>query len=210
MGVPTSEVGYTIATTRRETTEKKTFLQPAPPGTTSPLSPLTHHRDNVTAPHGRPNLRSRLHSCHAQEGGPRTPQRTCGGVGGGELFYNSVWQISHYKKNWARYDKKMHIGLHVLYRYYCQNLTKLKFSKQIFWNSLNTKLKEKPPRKQPTWCNKFLFFYLFKSSVHVSGYKFVHLQAHFLTVYTAFGTMRRNCCRPVTRRSYVVPMVCES
>ena len=46
-----------------------------------PLSPLTHHRDNVTAPHGRPNLRSRLHSCHAQEGGPRSPQRTCGGTG---------------------------------------------------------------------------------------------------------------------------------
>ena len=22
-----------------------------------PISPLTHHRDNVTAPHGRPNLR---------------------------------------------------------------------------------------------------------------------------------------------------------
>ena len=33
-----------------------------------------HHRDNVTAPHGRPTLRSRLHSCHAQEGGPRSPQ----------------------------------------------------------------------------------------------------------------------------------------
>ena len=46
-----------------------------------PLSPLTHHRDNVTAPHGRPNLRSRLHSCHAQEGGQRSPQRTCGGIG---------------------------------------------------------------------------------------------------------------------------------
>ena len=40
-----------------------------------PLSPLTHHRDNVTAPHRRPNLRSRLHSCHAQEGGPRSPQK---------------------------------------------------------------------------------------------------------------------------------------
>ena len=40
-----------------------------------PLSPLTHHRDNVTAPHGRPKLRSRLHSCHAQEGGPRSPQK---------------------------------------------------------------------------------------------------------------------------------------
>jgi len=46
-----------------------------------PLSPLTHHRDNVTAPHGRPNLRSRSHSCHVQEGGPRSPQRTCGGIG---------------------------------------------------------------------------------------------------------------------------------
>ena len=31
-----------------------------------PLSPLTRHRDNVTAPHGRPNLRSRSHFCHAQ------------------------------------------------------------------------------------------------------------------------------------------------
>ena len=50
-----------------------------------PLSPLTRHWDNVTAPHGRPNLRRRLHSCHAQEGGPRSPQRTCGGIGGGEL-----------------------------------------------------------------------------------------------------------------------------
>ena len=34
----------------------------------------SHHRDNVTAPHGRSNLRSRLHSCHAQEGGPRSPK----------------------------------------------------------------------------------------------------------------------------------------
>ena len=51
------------------------FRFKAAPGTNPPLSPLTHHRDNVTAPHGRPNLRSRLHSCHAQEGGPRSPQR---------------------------------------------------------------------------------------------------------------------------------------
>ena len=28
----------------------------------------------VTAPHGRPSLRSRLHSGPAQEGGPRSPQ----------------------------------------------------------------------------------------------------------------------------------------
>ena len=32
-------------------------------------------RDNVTAPHGRPSLRIRLHFCHAQEGGPRSPQK---------------------------------------------------------------------------------------------------------------------------------------
>jgi len=37
----------------------------------SPLSPLTHNRDTVTASHGRPNPRSRLHSCHDQEGGAR-------------------------------------------------------------------------------------------------------------------------------------------
>ena len=64
------------------------FRFKAPPGTIS-SSPLTHRRDNVTAPHGRPNLRSRLHLCHAQEGGPRSPQRTCGGIGGG-----SVWRKS--------------------------------------------------------------------------------------------------------------------
>ena len=45
-----------------------------PPGTPSSYNHHSHHRDNVTAPHGRPNLRSRLHCCHAQEGGPRRPQ----------------------------------------------------------------------------------------------------------------------------------------
>ena len=34
----------------------------------------SHHRDNVTAPHRRPNLTSRLHCCHVQEGGLRSPQ----------------------------------------------------------------------------------------------------------------------------------------
>jgi hypothetical protein len=40
-----------------------------------PLSPLTHQRDNVTAPHGRPNRRSQLHFCHVQVGGPRSPKK---------------------------------------------------------------------------------------------------------------------------------------
>ena len=34
----------------------------------------SHHRDNVTVPHGRPKLRSRLHGCHAQERGPHSPE----------------------------------------------------------------------------------------------------------------------------------------
>ena len=34
---------------------------------------------------------------------------------------------------------------------------------------------------------------LFKSALHVSGDKLAHLQEHFLTVYTAFGTVRRYC-----------------
>ena len=38
------------------------------------LKKTSHHRDNVTVPHGHPNLRSQLHCCHAQEGGPRSPQ----------------------------------------------------------------------------------------------------------------------------------------
>ena len=45
----------------------------------------------------------------------------------------------------------------------------------------------------------FYFIDLFNSALHVSGDKFAHRQEHFLTVYTAFGTMHRHCCRPVPR-----------
>jgi len=41
------------------------------------------------------------------------------------------------------------------------------------------------------------FIDLLKSVLRVSGDKFAHPQEQFLTVYTAFGTMRRYCCRPV-------------
>jgi len=37
----------------------------------------------------------------------------------------------------------------------------------------------------------------FNSALRVSGDKFAHPQELFLTVYTAFGTMHRNYCRPV-------------
>ena len=50
------------------------FRFKGPPGTTSSYITTHIYRDNVTAPHGRPNLRCRLHCCHAQEGGPRSPQ----------------------------------------------------------------------------------------------------------------------------------------
>ena len=43
------------------------------------------------------------------------------------------------------------------------------------------------------------FINLFKSALHISGDKFAHPQERFLTVYTAFGTMYRHCCRPVGR-----------
>ena len=43
----------------------------------------------------------------------------------------------------------------------------------------------------------FSFINLFNSALlHVSGDKFAHPQEHFLTVYTAFGTMHRHCCLP--------------
>ena len=41
----------------------------------------TQTRDNVVAPHGRLNLRSRLHYRHNQEGSHEKFIRTCGGIG---------------------------------------------------------------------------------------------------------------------------------
>jgi len=48
----------------------------------------------------------------------------------------------------------------------------------------------------------------FKSALHVSGDKLAHPQEHVLTVYTAFGTMHRYCCRPVARLSPVGSNIC--
>ena len=43
----------------------------------------------------------------------------------------------------------------------------------------------------------FSFINLFNSTLHVSGDKLAHPQEHFLTVYTDFGTMYRQCYRGV-------------
>jgi len=41
------------------------------------------------------------------------------------------------------------------------------------------------------------FIDLLKSAVYISGDKIAHPHEHFMTVYTAFGTMQRYCCRSV-------------
>ena len=38
----------------------------------------------------------------------------------------------------------------------------------------------------------FRLLLFFKSALHVSGDKFAHPQEHFLTIYTAFGTMHHD------------------
>ena len=62
-------------------------------------------------------------------------------------------------------------------------------------NMFGQRYKQKK-KNETNFCS---FINLFKSALHVSGDKFAHHQEHFLTVYTAFGTMHRHCCRPVPR-----------
>jgi len=63
------------------------------------------------------------------------------------LIFSTIFvrNISHSKKKWARYDKKICIGPHVKCRYYCQILMKLEFSRQIFEKSIKAKFHETPP-----------------------------------------------------------------
>ena len=53
-----------------------------------------------------------------------------------------------------------------------------------------------------------LFIDLFEAAVHVSDDKLAYLQEHFLTVYTAFGTMHRYCCRPVGSNIGALYQIC--
>jgi hypothetical protein len=57
---------------------------------------------------------------------------------------NVVWNTSHSKKNWARYNNKIYIGLHVKYLCSCQTSIKLEFSWQIFRKCSNIKRHENP------------------------------------------------------------------
>ena len=48
----------------------------------------------------------------------------------------------------------------------------------------------------------FSFIDIFTSALHVSGDKFAHSQEHFLSVYTVFGTMQRQCSRTMLRLKF--------
>jgi len=47
----------------------------------------SHYGDNVVAPHGRPNLRSRLHYRHNQEGNHECSEEHVAALGGGTFLY---------------------------------------------------------------------------------------------------------------------------
>jgi len=55
-----------------------------------------------------------------------------------------VWNISHAKKNWARYDQKRSMFFMYSTHYSCPILIKLKFSRQVFEKCSNTKFHENP------------------------------------------------------------------
>ena len=55
-----------------------------------------------------------------------------------------VWNDFHSKKNWASYDKKMCIGLHVKFHLFLSDLTKLEFYRQIFEKCSNMNFHENP------------------------------------------------------------------
>ena len=55
-----------------------------------------------------------------------------------------VWNISHYKKNWARYDQNGTSVFMYSARYSCQILIKLEFSRRIFEKYSNVKFRENP------------------------------------------------------------------
>ena len=58
----------------------------------------------------------------------------------------SVWNISHSKKNWARYDLKCILVIMYSTGYSCEILMKLEFSRQIFEKYSNIKFHENPSR----------------------------------------------------------------
>ena len=64
----------------------------------------------------------------------------------GAIFELFFWKISHFKKNWERYDQKRILVLMYITCYSCQFLMQLELSQQIFEKSSNIKFHENLPR----------------------------------------------------------------
>jgi len=73
-------------------------------------------------------------------GGGVTEYKTCVLI----LSTNFVWNISHSKKNWARYGQKCISVFMWSACYFLQILIKPEFSRQIFGKYSNTKFQENP------------------------------------------------------------------
>jgi len=79
--------------------------------------------------------------------------------GGGDIEYKMcvlisskrfVWNFSHSKKNWARYDKKKSSGLQVKYSLFWSDLMKLEFSLQVFRKILKYRISWKSAQWEPS------------------------------------------------------------
>ena len=61
-----------------------------------------------------------------------------------DFLYDFFWNISHSKKKWAWYDKKIHICHLWSTHFFCQIFMKFEFSRQFFEKSWNIRLHERP------------------------------------------------------------------
>ena len=68
------------------------------------------------------------------------------------ILFFSYTNISHSKKNWARYDQKRILVFMWSSSYSCQILVKLGYSRQIFENSPYMKFHENPSSGKPSSC----------------------------------------------------------
>jgi len=61
-----------------------------------------------------------------------------------DFLYKFVWNISHSKKNWERFDQKCISVFMYSTGYYCQIVMKIEFFRKIFEKCSNIKLHENP------------------------------------------------------------------
>ena len=96
-------------------------------------------------------------------------------------LFNSALHVSGYRFAHPReHFMTVYAAFGTMHRHYCRPVPRLR------WNV-----------SYISTATIYSFISLFNSVLHVSGDIFAHHQEHFLTVYTAFGTVHRHCCRAV-------------